>query len=210
MDNKQAVNRRWFSALEQAGYPEALEWLTPLRASTERIVNFGCWGGQEAFGLLWMLDATEIKIVEIKKDHRTDFQKKLADVRERAYDGIVGRTWDFIVADMSVRVDGLLDNYFDVAYCDRVLYNLFPDLDKIQAAINEMVRVIKLGGYAVAVEPIVGAEMEEHEVELFGTRHAISVPVSKPIDLSEYFDRAGGEKVTLEDSPPGSYCYRKL
>ena len=63
----------------------------------------------------------------------------------------------FTQADFTQQTD-LPDSYFDLAYCERVLYHIAcedtkPMMNHTRAAVQEMARVIVPGGLVVAIEP---------------------------------------------------------
>ena len=108
----------------------------------------------------------------------------------------------------------LCGDYYDLAYCNEVLYSVFEESEqKLQVAVDKMISVVRPGGWVVAVETKIGAEIQEVEIPLPGgpsgqqiVRH---IPVSDPIDISPLFESARLVKVSLDDAPEWSYCYRK-
>jgi SAM-dependent methyltransferase len=178
-----------------------LEWLAQLRESVESIADFGCRASPEAFALLWRLCATEIVVIEKEKKHlaRPVALRKEFERSTRSH-CLEGRTMEFIAADMLA--PPLRSNHFDLAYCEEVLYFIADDsgLQRIQDAINEMARVIKPGGWVIAIEPKMGMKDEE---DLWD-------PLYECKDISEYFRAAGLTKSDLDGAPDCSYCYRRL
>ena len=70
---------------------------------------------------------------------------------------------------------------------------------KLEKAIEQMVKVVKPGGWIIAVEPVFGFDMNSN----------LRI-ISEPKDISYLFDSFGLQKQNLVDSPEWSYCYRKL
>lgn len=150
---KQPVNENWFDQeLTQAGLKQRHERLARLRASVESIVDFGCFNGSEPFALLWTLDATEIVVVEKEEEYLTETKVEYERLRRSPTGCMEGRSARFIVADMSAIVSELSSEHFDLAYCENVLYYMQDDLECVQSAIDEMVRVVKPGGFVVTRE----------------------------------------------------------
>jgi hypothetical protein len=133
-----AVQPEWFDRLSITGLRPHYAWLQPLHPCIQKIANFGCMTG-EPFVLLWTLDATEISVVEIDQVRLygswgpIEAYKMISKYYPEA---LWGRSIKFIVADMSQLVEELQSDYFDLAYCERVLYHMMPNLDQIQCSRN--------------------------------------------------------------------------
>lgn len=183
----------WFRRADIKEKAESLKWLTPLRDSVERIINFGCWNwkGSEPFALLWTLDATEITIVEKEQNHLKPFMTLLDWVQKHLSNSIEGRDIQIKIADMTAPIEGLPESYFDLAYCQDVLYQIGEDSEALQNAINEMARVTKPQGFVVAVEQKFRDEFNE------------------PKDMSQFFIATGLTRALLDGAPPYSYIYQK-
>ena len=188
--SKQPVNLSWFDHLWDYS-PK--HWLLQLSSSVESIANFGCYSS-EPFVLMWTLDATEVKVIEKEEKNLSNLdtgpKEQLEYLNRNLPSALEGRSIEFITKDMSERVDELLSNHFDLAFCERVLYFSLPDWQKVQNAINEMARVVKPGGLVIAVEP----KKDE---------------TGNLIDFHPLFARAGLIEEYLEGSPGKAYCYKK-
>jgi SAM-dependent methyltransferase len=210
--SKRPVNPNWFPT---PNWKKRFEWLAPLSALVESIANFGCsLGSDEPFLLMWTLDATEVKVIEKEKEHVNAAKEELENLRTENPGCLEGRCVKFVIADMLSTTEAELpSNYFDLAYCDEVLYYMEPDCQKVQDAINVMARVVKPGGWIIAVESKIGAEFKEvtddFESKLFGRKINKPVRVSDPKNISPLFEAAGLVRCSLEDAPEYSYCYRK-
>lgn len=171
-------------------------WLKPIQESVVNIVDFGCWatdGGtcSEPYALLWTLQAKKVVVVDKNLIYIQNARARLeTDRKQHSY--FKEYNVEFLEGDMTSQMADLQSDYFDLAYCKNVLYNMGDNNKALQSAISEMVRTIRSGGFIVAVEPKFRAD--------FG----------KPEDMSIYFDNKGLVKVHLEDDPLCSYCYQKL
>ena len=218
---KRPVNPEWFQHLQTGNLKDCLRWLTPLSTQVDTIVSFGCCSS-EPFALMWTLDAVEVKVVELNEDHLARARAELETLRRlsvvnthRAFGCMEGHSIQFILGDMT-RMDRLPSDHFDLAYCEDVLYDIHRhsgDLATVQSAVNEMTRVVKPGGWVIAVEPMIG--MQEQELandflgRLSGRPMPHIVPAGEPIDISPLFEAAGLVKVSLDGAPKWSYCYNK-
>lgn len=211
---KHTVSPSWFSKLKNPN--SHLKWLSLLASSVDTIANFGC-NSSEFLALLWYLDAVEINVVEKEEENLSKPmgpRDQLDSVGEAVPAALEGRSVRFIVEDMSnLKEDQLSSDYCDLAYCEEVLYFMMPDLEKVQKSINQMARVVRSGGWVIAVETKIGAEVQEVENQLrsrlSGQRIVQHVPVSDPIDISSLFEAAGLVKVSLDGAPEWLYCYKK-
>ena len=209
--SKQTVNPEWFQRIPRGATRNNYAWLISLRNSVNRIVNFGCMSN-EPFALLWTLDAEEIIVVE--KD-LSNLEKEdgpiqnLEFLRKYVPASMDSRTVKFIVADMTSEITELSSDYFDLAYCENVLYFMGDDLLLVQRAIDEMARVVNSDGLVIAVEPKIGTERKTISQDFFGIKKDISIPSSNPININHLFVSAGLIKTEILDAPEGSYCYQK-
>lgn len=185
--SKQPVNPNWFLELRT----EKPQWLSQLSAFVKIIVIVGCYS-DEPFALMWTLDAAEVTVIEKKEIYLSEPMgpQEKEELLRRDAAAFQGRSIEFITADISKKIDGLASNYFDLAYCKYVLYQMESN-QEIQNTINQMTRVVKPGGWVIAVEPI------------------ISFPDMKPLDMSLFFEAVGLDRVDLDDAPSGAYCYKK-
>lgn len=201
---------RWFHALATAEIENAHSWLRPLASSIETILDVGCWTNSEVFSLLWQLDAGKIVAVDIKPEHMEPAKEVFATLNACDHPSIDGRTIEFMEADITQHLAKLENASFDLAYCDRVLYQIAiddPSLTKVQEAIKEMHRLVKPGRYIVVVDPNIGAEFETRYSEIM--RRETSVRVSLPKDISYIFTALGLIATPLTGAPQHTYIYQK-
>jgi hypothetical protein len=196
------------------------EWLRTLTSNVSNIVDFGCWVPNsdagtcsESFALLWTLDASRVVVVDKQREYIQNAQSWLRNTR-REYTFFNDYQLDFITGDMtdedlSAKIISIKGNRFELAYCNNVLYNIFSDPSKLKVAIRSMVKVLQVGGWAVAVEPKMGVEYEKRQPESSETGLALPIPVTEPVDISNYFEDLGLKKYYLEGAPDYSYCYQK-
>lgn len=80
---------------------------------------------------------------------------------------------EFLVRDITEST-GLQSDCYDVAFCDSVLYHIWLDQggeEKTQRAIEEMARVVRLGGVVAACEPTQSTDEPTFDIDfrpLFG------------------------------------------
>jgi len=218
---KQRVDPKWFHELRTGGLKEHLEWLTPLTTCVDRLVTFGCWSS-EPFALMWTLDGVEVIVVELSEGNLAKARAE-SDTLERlslvgthpAFGCMDGRSVQFIVGDMT-QTPAAPSGRFDLAYCEDVLYQIYLEsaaLTGVQAAVNEMARVVKPGGWIIAVEPMIGAEGKAVRNDFVSQRMGRPIthcgPAGQPIDISRLFEDAGLARATLDGAPKGAYCYKK-
>lgn len=89
----------------------------------------------------------------------------------------------FIEADITKPIGELGSDCFNLAYCRRVLYQIRENQgkDEVKSAINQMARVVRVGGWVVAVEPAVSSD-------------------GRPYDFRRFFKQAKLTQVTNIDS----------
>ena len=161
------------------------EWLSPLRSSVDNIISFGCWASSdvrstcsEPYALLWTLEAEQIVVIDKKSEYIQNAQEWLKTARKQ-HPYFTDYNLEFVVGDITQKVDTFGENSFDLAYCKNTLYQI----KECQVAVNTMARVVKPGGWVIAVESI---------------------------DLYKEFEKAGLKKEACWDGTPEyTYCYRK-
>ena len=204
---KRPVNPEWFNYiyrhnLHRMDIVRGFEWLKQLSESLSRIANFGCWNSDEPFALLWTLDAADVVVIEKEERHLETPKKTLETLTNT--DCMFGRTIEFITADMSADIAQLSSDFFDLVYCKDVLYYLYDEPNnhqKLHRAIYQMMRVVRPGGFVVAVEAKMGAEITCVD--------PLSEQISGTEDISPLFERVGLLKIHLDNQPEYSYCYQK-
>ncbi len=190
------------------------EWLAPLQPSVTNVVDFGCWASDmdttcsEPYALLWTLEAARIVVIDKKSHYIQNARAWLDNVRQREpyfqeYD------LRFHVGDLTQRISVLDDGGFDLSYCRDVLYNMGGSPEELRASINEMTRVVRPGGWIIAIEPKMGVEFQGSPIELLGGRPSMPPPTIEPTDISSLFETNGLQKYDLPNAPDGAYCYRK-
>jgi SAM-dependent methyltransferase len=202
-------NESWFDFLKMPtflGLREDYSWLKHLPSRVERIANFGCYSCVEPFKLIWTLNAKEITIVEIEQNHIEEFLRKANDVKQQFPESMKDRTIKCICADMTTHIPQLPDQYYDLAYCEDVLYTL-QNIGALERGISQMIRVVKSNGFIVAVEPKFGAQYKTRIVA--GVAMAIPNTASDPKDMSHLFATKGLKKLEIPGCPPYTYCYQR-
>ena len=203
------INNAWFDSLTKVGLREHHLFLANLPARVERIANFGCLSGDEPFALLWTFDSSEIVVVEIKQENIKILEEEMDIISHRYPQSLQRRTVNILCRDMTQYITELPSGYFDLIYCENVLYNLEERPDELEYAISQMLRVAKQGGYIIAVEPKFGVDYEWQEIEFFGNK--ISTPYAKnePKDMKQLFKSKGLIKLDLAGCSDFAYCYQK-
>lgn len=168
-----------------AGLISHLEWLRHLSDAMDKLITFGC-GSSEPFALLWILEASEIKIVEKDASRLTRPMEELEILKKQHPTTYKQDTVDFIIADMSAPLPQIPSGYFDLAFCESVLYYMKEDVEVLQRAVNQMARVIKPGGWVVAIE------------HSFIQR-----------EISQMFNIAGLMLDECPQAPPSACCFKK-
>jgi SAM-dependent methyltransferase len=157
------------------------EWIQQLKAlDTPRlkVADFGCASGSETLALIWVLDACEACGVDrdISQAERTlsNLKQWIAESRlalphasqgdyswwENEVPSFLkeGRLPTFVkeqdIAHPSKPFQ-LPCDHFDLACCSNLLYQILENQgeEDIKCAVEEMKRVVKLGGWVVADEP---------------------------------------------------------
>jgi SAM-dependent methyltransferase len=200
---KLPVDPRWFEQLETTEILEHYTWLQSLSNEVDRIINFGCWTGKEPFALLWTLDASEISVVDKNSSHLANLETVKHDINTSSMQGRY--IHPSITGDMTQEINEIKANDYDLSYCEEVLYQVYLEgEEKFKAAIRQMIRVVKPGGYIVAVENKVGAV--EYDPN---TGQHYKVTNRQPIDLTSYFESEGMQSISITNCPPNAYCFKK-
>jgi hypothetical protein len=200
MSAKQPVDPAWLKQLHySASHAQRYRDLLAGMQAAEKVVSFGLFQkGREPFYLMWLLNAAEISVVEIKQEYIDEFKRLITEFRDRTPEGFQGRTIKPVVADMAQPVTELAGDYFDLAFCDNVLYSVNrnqPDLERVGQAIHEMARVIRPGGTIVAYEPQMGWQPN---VMTYTTQ-----------EISPLFEQAGLTRHRIDASLPYLYVFKK-
>jgi SAM-dependent methyltransferase len=202
------IQESWFDCLKMPsifGLREDYSWLGNLPSQVERIANFGCYSCVEPFRLIWTLDAKEVMVVEIEARNIEELRNKEDVVKQRIPESLEEHKIKCICGDMTSPLPELPDQYYDLAYCEDVLYS-FQNIDALEHGISQMIRVVKPNGFIVAVESKFGVRFETQKS---GITTYPPVPISEPKDMSDLFSSKGLKKVELSGCPPFTYCYRK-
>jgi ubiquinone/menaquinone biosynthesis C-methylase UbiE len=116
----------------------------------------------------------------------------------------------FIEADIAEPIAELGSDCFDLAYCRRVLYQIRESqgMDEVKSAINQMARVVKNGGWVVAVEPAVSRDGRPYDFRQFFKQ----VKLTQVTDIDSAVLEQAGLLVPVADnrkwySSPGLYPY---
>ena len=180
-----------------------VEWLVELHLQVEKVASFGCGIGTETLALMWALGASEAVGIDkdeesidqarstltnirdyIKRIQRTlQYYRDLPEDLETWWDVVAPSFFkeellregnvEFLVRDITEST-GLQSDYYDVAFCDSVLYHIWLDQggeEKTQRAIEEMVRGVRLGGAVAVSEPTQCTDEPTYDIDfkpLFG------------------------------------------
>lgn len=205
------THESWFDSLIVVGLREHHSWLADLPSRVDRIANFGCWSGGEPFALMWILDAKELMVVEKEDKSIEELRKQIQIVRLRYPESLQGRVINYVCRDMTKPIPELPDRYFDLAYCEDVLYSLplQGGAEALERGIMQMIRVVKPNGFIIAVEPKFGAKFNSQKSEVLGINISLPVRISEPKDMSDLFSSKGLWKLEIPSCPPYTYCYQK-
>jgi SAM-dependent methyltransferase len=203
------IKETWFDSLTQVGLRDQHSWLVNLPSRAERIVNFGCWSGGEPFALIWTLDAKKIMVVEIEEKNIKELVEQIDIVKHRCPESLQGRTFEYVCRDMTEYLPELPDQYYDLAYCENVLYilHLHGGIDAVERGISQMIRVVKPNGFIVAVEPKFDAKFKTQKV--LGVDMHVPVRMSEPKNMHRLFGSKALRKLEIPGSPPYTYCYQR-
>lgn len=206
---KQPVNPNWFNQFHVFNLQESYSALLEFGIQAEKIASFGCWTGEEPFALLWTFDASEITVVELEEKYVNNLRELIEKIKSRTSECLEGRSIKSILADMTLPVSELHSDYFDLAFCSNVLYYMKTeqtDFEKVQSAIDQMARVVRPGGWVVAIEPKMDVTFEEKESSIIPGLPSLE-PLNEPSDISDLFVKAGLTKSNF--GTPPLYVYTK-
>lgn len=190
--NKQPVDPEWFQNLAMgADYGSDFIWLAQLATTIDNIANFGCWS-PEPFALLWILDATHITVIEKEEKRLTGPKEILEILKQQNPECLEGRSVEFLPPGDMIAAE-LPFGHFDLAYCERVMTNMEDD-QEIQLAIDKMAKVVKPGGWVIAVESMPAKQGNPRPREVFAAM----------------FGKAGLTEERLSNAPEDAYCFRRL
>lgn len=180
-----------FEALDvKRNFKAELDWLKQLSDEVDTVVEFGCWSC-EPFALLWTLKASRVEIIE--KDERNLITPKyILENLLFSHPYCIKNDQIFFYEPQDMIKSKLPSNSFDLAYCKRVLSNM-KSHDEIQCAIKNMARIIKPGGFLIAVE-----SMPDNKGR----------PKPKGI-LSSILSKSGLNEIELDNAPGEAYCFKK-
>ncbi|MCI0575935.1 MAG: methyltransferase domain-containing protein [Chloroflexi bacterium] len=188
------------------------------------VANFGCASGRETFALMWYLAAQRAvgidKDIAEARRFLSEIQELLTESQMVLTYAAVSPEdqlwWDdlpafvreanlptFIEREIKAGEPAgaavgaeLSDDSFDLSYCDNFLYLVLDDQGNagVQAALGEMKRVVKPGGYIVVSEP-----------------NQVSPRDSTPLDFTRFFEEAGLERLSVESyGRSTTYAHRKV
>jgi SAM-dependent methyltransferase len=165
-------------------------WLTPLRSYAGSIADFGCWATRdgtcsEPYALLWALNASKIVVIEKNSEYIRNAKEWLESTRSKHS---FFEDYNIIFVEGDMRDSTIAVHYageFELAYCCNVLYFMQDNFVEMQTAINTMRRVVKPGGWLIAIEGKIGVKYKETSVEIIGGVTIPSrVPENEPTDIS--------------------------
>jgi SAM-dependent methyltransferase len=200
----------WFNILNTPLLPNQREhysWLANLPSHIECIANFGCIYGLEPFALIWTLNAKEVVVIDIEEEYIHRLQKQIDFISTDYPESLQGRAVNHVCRDMTQPIPEMPDQFFDLAYCENVLYLLQGNSEALEYGISQMVRVVKPSGFIIAVEPKFGAKFETQKV--LGMDLAIPNTESEPEDMSTLFASKELRSVEIPGNPLHTYCYQK-
>jgi len=209
-EKEKMITKSWFDCLKMPAIFELREdysWLSSLPLRVERIVNIGCYSCVEPFKLIWTLDAKEIMVVDIEEKYITEFQIKAKEINQCYPERLRGRKINCICGDMTTHLPELADQYYDLVYCEDVLY-LIKSKDALEYSISQMNRIVKQNGLIIAVEPKFGAQFETRIVA--GAPITIPNTAKNPKDMRNYFKSKDLHEININDCPSYTYCYQRI
>ena len=208
------IQNDWFDCIDihipeyEPNIQEHYSWLVNLPSRIERIANFGCCFGCEPFTLIWTLDAKEVMVVEISEIYIQELIKYKETINSRYPESLQDRIVGSIRGDMTQPIQDLQNRYFDLAYCEDVLYCLQGCPDALESGIAQMIRVVRKNGFIIAREPKYGATFETC-ISSFGAPITIPNTQRDTKDMSGYFVTKRLREIEIPGCPPFTYCYQK-
>ena len=201
----------WFNELHIPNQRDHYSWLAELPHSHNRIATFGCMSGCEPFALLWILDAHEIMVVEVEEEYIGELNEQKYILNKLYPESLQGRLIESLCRDMRFPVPDLPDQYFDLAFCEDVLYalDIHGGTIDVNKGIEQMMRVVKPTGLIVAVESKYRAKFETRTSKTLGIPITVPVQKSEPENMHELFVSKGLKRLEVHGQPPYSYCYQR-
>ena len=162
-------------------YQWLVEHLTQLEVQVKRIASFGCGDGRETLALMCMLGANEAvgidKETEKISHARSTMECVQNIIRARGVPDdapfflkspSLEQAVRFYEKDIAKDSTELPSDYYDIAFCDYVLYQIWLDQGgerRTQKAVDEIVRVVKPGGVIAAREPTRGTSKRAFSID---------------------------------------------
>lgn len=173
-------------------------WLAELLSKAdkraEKVVNFGCANGAETRSLQWWLKADEavgidkcITAIETAQSSAQRIKTLIQPLSKETCARLVGNICAFPIELKSLptylkaditdpeQLSSLNSGHYDVSYCESVLYHIWDNPQDTEgmtlalSAVKEMSRVVKPGGWVIAVEPLI-------------------LPDKRPLDFRPFFN----------------------
>ena len=153
---------------------------------------------------MWTMDAHVITVVEMEENFLKDLDKQIEILKVRHLESILGRKIESLCRDMKMPIPELTDQYYDLAYCEDVLYSLAiqEGQDAVDRGIKQMIRVVKQNGFIVAVEPRYGVEFKIRKSKSAVLPITVPVPLNEPEDMSDLFSSKGLIRLESTNCPP--------
>jgi SAM-dependent methyltransferase len=201
----------WFNGLTTVCLRDTYKWLTKFEGRINKVFTIGCFTS-ELFAILWTVDAKEILTVDIEIEYINKRKEEFEHLSRIIPNAFVNRKVELLQKNILENIPKIPHNYFDMAYCQNVLYNFQDNQDELSKAIKLMVDVIKPGGLLIAEEPKFGVQFITHEAIVNGINLGPTfIPQNDPIDMTDTFDKNGQIRKILENgAPEWSYCYKKI
>lgn len=149
---------------------EQYQWLVKplgeLNIQVKRIADFGCGdGSKETLALMSLLKADEATGIDKDNQHISNAKSDLEHIQTIIWkdesEGVISNNAPNILKNSAIKdvvkfYNGditqstlLKSNYYDLAFCNLTLYHIWLDQggrDRVQEAINEMTRTVRLDG----------------------------------------------------------------
>ena len=155
-------------------YRWLIESLASLKLKVERIADFGCGNGLETLLLMCVLNACEGVGIDKCEDNIRNAQDDIETIQNIIlakgveYDAPaflksgVESSVRYYVRDIT-EPTLLTSDYYDIAFCNRVLYHIFlgdgENKSKAQSVVDELRRIVKPGGVVAMCEPTLRTRM---------------------------------------------------